>query len=1126
METSTGSPSELRDQELHEQPDETVHFGDAPAAFLQVNENDVDDRLDQRPSDPVVPTPPPRPRFAGPPSPRPSSARSVTPTVPVPSPPAPAARSAPLSPPQPNAPLAIAAAANAATRVSFQLAAGATAATPVSAALPARKPHYVARTAALRDALQPALRTTTRSAAEPPSPTTASVPDPAPFRAQQRRRNRTASNDLLDRASAAARASNGSLGASHASLGADGDRDVAIETLLSSDSLAALASTLPRPGPPPSTAGASMSRRSSRSRGPPPAMGRRRSVTASALPSRAAAPPTASIPARRRGMFPDLLDDIDDDNGLVVQGTSGIDAFPSMASLAGGASTRSLRNVRSRTLGSLAAVEAPQPPVPAARVRRRRTSTAPAGPMAEAVVPADMPPIAVGLYGLAGIQPPPVAPDADDSLPPSPSDKLPPVIPRVASPPTHSPPSSPPPRGRRAPSALDSALRRAHTMSATPPAALEYTHAGDMLVDRRTAGTGSKSVARHGKRGRLTSRLADAVLEQLSARMQAQADAASAATAARTPSVPPVRPPLAPPPPISPGAAFAAVGTGTTSVPILAATPPQRSASTPPAEPAALAPAPAIVTSAPPPPPRATTAAPRPPWPPSAGAPAAAAPRLTTADLAQTLLINHRVTSTAPPPMPFPPVRARSASAPAPEPRAPMRGSHRFAVIMAHSTAGAAAMLQILAAPKPKPPGAVAGAIAVRRATVAVAPQVAARGEEGGEGGGGVGARARVRVGGEVGGAGAGGNGRTGENGSGSGEGATGSPKKNGPVKGILKKRVKVETVAVVDAGRESGANGEGANGMAGTASLNASMVGEPEVLAVDPIEALIEDLVERFSPRLLANDHSQRFTFVNDFTRLAKMQEDVTTKNLINNNISTTDVDTRRIENIGDDELMGMIWNLYFYMQAMGHDFLLPFPTRQAIKRLVDSLEPLETRNTGLRALMADLPREPYLNYKAVLGHCHRIVLTATVDVVPFTMFYMFGTLLFSTLNSGDLKPSKPKSFLDAIRRGTYKSMSTLDDDENDPEPSMPKSDSQTSLSSQLALHTLDPADASKDSIFSAALDADDLRAHMNEVGVLRERTAMVVRAVARGTEAARAGMPVEAVIMEHLVGQFEHLF
>ncbi|KNE60888.1 hypothetical protein AMAG_18703 [Allomyces macrogynus ATCC 38327] len=313
---------------------------------------------------------------------------------------------------------------------------------------------------------------------------------------------------------------------------------------------------------------------------------------------------------------------------------------------------------------------------------------------------------------------------------------------------------------------------------------------------------------------------------------------------------------------------------------------------------------------------------------------------------------------------------------------------------------------------------------------------------------------------------------------------------------------------------------------MAGTASLNASMVAEPEVLVVDPIEALIEDLVERFSPRLLANDHSQRFTFVNDFTRLAKMHEDVTTKNLINNNISTTDVDTRRIENIGDDELMSMIWNLYFYMQAMGNDFLLPFPTRQAIKRLVDSLEPMETRNTGLRALMADLPREPYLNYKAVLGHCHRIVLTATVDIVSFTMFYMFGTLLFSTLNSGDLKPSKPKSFLDAIRRGTYKSMSTLDDDEDNPEPSMPKSDSQTSLSSQLALHTLDPADASKDSIFSAALDAEDLRAHMNEVGVLRERTAMVVRAVARGTEAARAGMPVEAVIMEHLVGQFEHLF
>ncbi|KNE60889.1 hypothetical protein AMAG_18704 [Allomyces macrogynus ATCC 38327] len=287
-----------------------------------------------------------------------------------------------------------AATANAAARVSFQLAAGAAAAAPVSAALPARKPYYVARTAALRDALQPALRTTTRSAAEPPNPTTTRTPDPAPLRAQGRR-NRTASNDLLDRANAAARASNGSLGTSHASL----DDDVAIETLLSRDSLAALASTLPRPAPP---AAASTSHRSSRWRGPPPAMARRRSVTASALPSRAAAP-TASIPARRRGMFPDLLDDADDDNGLVVQGTSGIDAFPSMASLAGGASTRSLRNVRSRTLGSLAAVEAPQPPTPTARVRRRRTSTAPAGPMAEtAVMPADMPPIAVGLVCARG----------------------------------------------------------------------------------------------------------------------------------------------------------------------------------------------------------------------------------------------------------------------------------------------------------------------------------------------------------------------------------------------------------------------------------------------------------------------------------------------------------------------------------------------------------------------------------------------------------------------------------------------------------------------------------------------------------------------------------------------------
>ncbi|KAJ3368027.1 hypothetical protein GGF31_006860 [Allomyces arbusculus] len=1111
----TSGSSEQLDQDQHEQVDQMIQVEGAPAS-LQVD-SDVNDQLDQRTSGPVVPTPPSRPRSAGPPSQRLSSARSLPPADAAPAlPAADAARPVPVSPPQSSAPpTPAAAAANAATRVSFQLAAGMTAAAPASAALPARKAHFVARTAVLREALQPALRTTTRSAAEPPSPTTASVPDPSPLRVQQRRRNRTASNDLLDRVGGAARASNGSLGASHASL-AD---DAAIETLLSRDSLAALASTLPRPAPPPpaATAAGSTSRRPSRSRGPPPAaaaMARRRSVTASALPSRAVAP-IASIPGRRRGMLPDLLDD-DEDNRLVVQGTSGIDAFPSMASLAGGASTRSLRNVRSRSLATVGRDEAPQPPVPVVRVpRRRRTSTASAGPMMETpVVPADMPPIAMGLYGLAGVQPPP-SPDIDDSVPSSPTDKLPPVIPRTPSPPTtRSPPSSPPPpRGRHAPPALDSALRRARTMSPTPPAAAEYARAGDILVDRRTAGAGSKSVARHGKRGRITSRLADAVLEQLSMRMQAQADAAT--TPVRTPSVPPARAPLAPPPPLSPGAAFAAVGTGT-SVPVPMATPPQRSASTPPAaaEPAL---APAFITSAPPPPPRATTAAPRPLWP--ATVPPAP-PRLTTADLAQTLLINHRIT-TATPPVPFPPVRARSASAPAPEPRAPMRGSHRFAVIMAHSTAGAAAMLQILAAPKSKPPAAVAGAIAVRRATVAIAPQVMAKGE-GGEGGGGAGARARVRVGGEVGGAV--GEGGAGENGV--GEGVPGSPKKNGPVKGILKKRVKVETIALVDAGRESGANSEGPNGIAGTASLNASMVAEPEVLTMDPIQALIEDLVERFSPRLLANDHSQRFTFVNDFTRLAKMHEDVTTKNLINNNISTTDVDTRRIENIGDDELMGMIWNLYFFMQAMGNDFLLPFPTRQAIKRLVDSLEPMETRNAGLRALMADLPREPYLNYKAVLGHCHRIVLTATVDIVPFTMFHMFGTLLFSTLNSGDLKPSKPKSFLDAIRRGTYKSMSTLDDDEDNPEPSMPKSDSQTSFSSQLALHTLDPADASKDSIFSAALDADDLRAHLNEVGVLRERTAMVVRAVARGADAARAGMPVEAVIMEHLVGQFEHLF
>ncbi|KAI9152700.1 hypothetical protein H9P43_009496 [Blastocladiella emersonii ATCC 22665] len=313
-----------------------------------------------------------------------------------------------------------------------------------------------------------------------------------------------------------------------------------------------------------------------------------------------------------------------------------------------------------------------------------------------------------------------------------------------------------------------------------------------------------------------------------------------------------------------------------------------------------------------------------------------------------------------------------------------------------------------------------------------------------------------------------------------------------------------------------------------------------PEEPAPDPMAAVLDALVEQFCPRLMSMDHTQRYTFVMDYARLMKRHEDYTTKALVNNNLSTLDVDTRKIDEISDEQLMTMSWNMYFFIHSMGREFLLPLSTRQYVTRLVLSEEDPAVKVQSLRRVFTDLPKEQYLNYKAVLGHAFRLLHASTSATLAHPMVVIFGSILFPTLTStSELMPAKPKSFLDAIRRGTFRSLSStsLDDDDDDDEDDgdgeggireprpLGNTSRRGSVTSQLALRTLNPADADEGSIFAASMCADDVAGMMEEITALRAQIARVLGSILRGDAAADA-LPPEARVMAFLVEQYEGLY
>ncbi|KAJ3353117.1 hypothetical protein GGF32_003219, partial [Allomyces javanicus] len=140
-----------------------------------------------------------------------------------------------------------------------------------------------------------------------------------------------------------------------------------------------------------------------------------------------------------------------------------------------------------------------------------------------------------------------------------------------------------------------------------------------------------------------------------------------------------------------------------------------------------------------------------------------------------------------------------------------------------------------------------------------------------------------------------------------------------------------------------------------------------------DPMEAAVNALVEKLSPRLLATEHIQRFNFVNDYTRLLRRHEDLMQKNLVNNNISTLDVDTRYIEPLSEDQLMTMVWNMYFFVYSLGTKFVLSQPMQQAIKKCIESDESDAVKVNQLCDMFGKLSKSERMNYKAVIGHCFR---------------------------------------------------------------------------------------------------------------------------------------------------------
>ncbi|KNE60239.1 hypothetical protein AMAG_18497 [Allomyces macrogynus ATCC 38327] len=315
-----------------------------------------------------------------------------------------------------------------------------------------------------------------------------------------------------------------------------------------------------------------------------------------------------------------------------------------------------------------------------------------------------------------------------------------------------------------------------------------------------------------------------------------------------------------------------------------------------------------------------------------------------------------------------------------------------------------------------------------------------------------------------------------------------------------------------------------------------------------DPMEAAVNALVEKLSPRLLATEHIQRFNFVNDYTRLLRRHEDLMQKNLVNNNISTLDVDTRYIEPLSEDQLMTMVWNMYFFVYSLGTKFVLAQPMQQAIKKCIESDESDAVKVGQLRDMFGKMSKSDRMNYKAVIGHCFRIATAATSDLIVFPMVTIFGSVLLPNLaSSSDLvglvaapapappppppAPAKPKSFLDAVRRGTFKdpALSTSQDLLCDPNSGDDVDDAVTD------------EDGTASILAAASAVPDNVVAPMAELQAMRARIATVLCATlspanggngdveglgAGNADAAVAALPREARAMLYVVENYEDVF
>ncbi|ORZ41059.1 hypothetical protein BCR44DRAFT_138271 [Catenaria anguillulae PL171] len=291
--------------------------------------------------------------------------------------------------------------------------------------------------------------------------------------------------------------------------------------------------------------------------------------------------------------------------------------------------------------------------------------------------------------------------------------------------------------------------------------------------------------------------------------------------------------------------------------------------------------------------------------------------------------------------------------------------------------------------------------------------------------------------------------------------------------------------------------------------------------------------MLDRFSPRLTSMDHTQRFAFVMDYAKLMKRHEDMTTKALVNNNMSTLDVDTRKIEDVTDDGLLTMMWNLYFFIRTMIRDLILPMSTRQHLIRIIVSGEDADIKLKSVRNAIQDIPKEQALNYKAIIGHSFRILHACNSETLASPLALIIGSLLFHE----KVVPPKPKSFLDAIRKGTFKAISvdSLSDSQSlDNIAATPgaRRDSLGRLSqeagktdSQPYLKTLNPEDADEGSIFSATVGTDEVVEMMaeDEVATLRAQMAKVLGSILRGEPAV---LPEPARVMQYLADNFEALY